>query len=36
MAYNGEISDIILYEVTQDEYLEWKKNRKKSQKQSLE
>ena len=36
MAYNGEISDIILYEVTQDEYLEWKENRKKLQKQSLE
>jgi len=24
MAYNGEVSDILLYEVTADEYLEWK------------
>lgn len=24
MAYNGEVSDVILYEVTKDEYLEWK------------
>ncbi len=32
MAYNGEISDVILYEVTQEEYFEWKskKNLKKS------
>lgn len=27
MAYNGEVSDVILYEVTQEEYLEWKAKR---------
>ena len=26
MAYNGEISDIILYEVTDEEYFAWKSN----------
>ena len=26
MAYNGEISDIILYEVTSEEYFNWKNN----------
>ncbi len=24
MAYNGEISDVYLYEITQEEYMEWK------------
>ena len=24
MAYNGEVSDIILYEATCEEYFEWK------------
>ena len=24
MAYNGEVSDVILYEITQEEYLDWK------------
>lgn len=24
MAYNGDVSDVILYEITQEEYLEWK------------
>ena len=24
MAYNGDVSDVVLYEVTQAEYLEWK------------
>ena len=29
MAYNGEVSDVILYEVTQEEYLEWRNLNKK-------
>lgn len=24
MAYNGELSDVYLYEITQEEYMEWK------------
>lgn len=28
MAYNGEVSDVILYEITKEEYLNWKNKTK--------